>query len=499
MGTGGLDGRHQHLDGRAGSSTYFCPSEKEQTWRSDSTTLLDEQAQKRRAVISHPASHQGKIKSQDKPFFLYLVLISHTEGLVRNTKKLTGKLSSPRSHFRGKNRLREISNIRISIEDSDGAWCTEKKKWKRIIWPKWVQWRALLRGKEHLPGGRVPSSLMAKSIEEGPQSGVDQWNWSQCHLEAAGLRCMKQWMVWAFFHSCLGLRVSRELIYLPNAAGIGVRLPERMAYFSRSLPARYRYLQCSRTVVTRPLICPRKMLGLPSPSLTGRGNIQTSRTSLFPEPKTYHRTIRSRKWSGRAAQLIGSSCPREYRASATNELERWMIRDTIICHYPRTLYKTASDRWDIANKTINQTSKLTLESRKKLLSGNHDPTQFFFPDINTFISQVTPEKTKRYPHTCRWRWLWMLQCWCREYSTPRLDALASSGTRFNNCHSTLLCTPSRWIHCQESPMCSTTSISVSPNSEPPSVLTFETSGYATAVAGKGKALTKRHYSPRGRV
>ena len=31
----------------------------------------------------------------------------------------------------------------------------------------------------------------------------------------------------------------------------------------------------------------------------------------------------------------------------------------------------------------------------------------------------------------------------REYSTPRLDALASSGTRFNNCHSTPLCTPSR--------------------------------------------------------
>ena len=31
----------------------------------------------------------------------------------------------------------------------------------------------------------------------------------------------------------------------------------------------------------------------------------------------------------------------------------------------------------------------------------------------------------------------------REYSTPRLDALAAGGIRFENCHSTPLCTPSR--------------------------------------------------------
>lgn len=31
----------------------------------------------------------------------------------------------------------------------------------------------------------------------------------------------------------------------------------------------------------------------------------------------------------------------------------------------------------------------------------------------------------------------------REYSTPRLDALAAEGMRFDNCHSTPLCTPSR--------------------------------------------------------
>ena len=31
----------------------------------------------------------------------------------------------------------------------------------------------------------------------------------------------------------------------------------------------------------------------------------------------------------------------------------------------------------------------------------------------------------------------------REYKTPRLDALAANGVRFENCHSTPLCTPSR--------------------------------------------------------
>ena len=31
----------------------------------------------------------------------------------------------------------------------------------------------------------------------------------------------------------------------------------------------------------------------------------------------------------------------------------------------------------------------------------------------------------------------------REYTTPRLDALAANGVRFENCHSTPLCTPSR--------------------------------------------------------
>ena len=31
----------------------------------------------------------------------------------------------------------------------------------------------------------------------------------------------------------------------------------------------------------------------------------------------------------------------------------------------------------------------------------------------------------------------------KEFSTPRLDALAAKGMRFEHCHSTPLCTPSR--------------------------------------------------------
>ena len=34
----------------------------------------------------------------------------------------------------------------------------------------------------------------------------------------------------------------------------------------------------------------------------------------------------------------------------------------------------------------------------------------------------------------------------REYATPRLDALAANGVRFENCHSTPLCTPVSYTH-----------------------------------------------------
>ncbi len=72
-----------------------------------------------------------------------------------------------------------------------------------------------------------------------------------------------------------------------------------------------------------------------------------------------------------------------------------------------------------------------------------------------------------------------------EYSTPRLDALAEEGIRFENCHSTPLCTPSRVnLMSGKSNVFNYSDFNVYPKGEPTFANHFKQSGYATAVAGK---------------
>ena len=79
----------------------------------------------------------------------------------------------------------------------------------------------------------------------------------------------------------------------------------------------------------------------------------------------------------------------------------------------------------------------------------------------------------------------------REYSTPRLDALASSGTRFNNCHSTPLCTPSRVnLLSGKSNVFNYFDFGIYPKGEPTFGTHFRDHGYATAVAGKWQLLNE---------
>lgn len=77
----------------------------------------------------------------------------------------------------------------------------------------------------------------------------------------------------------------------------------------------------------------------------------------------------------------------------------------------------------------------------------------------------------------------------KEYSTPRLDALAEEGTRFENCHSTPLCTPSRVnLMSGKSNVFNYFDFGVYPKGEPTFANHFKTQGYATAVAGKWQLL-----------
>lgn len=73
----------------------------------------------------------------------------------------------------------------------------------------------------------------------------------------------------------------------------------------------------------------------------------------------------------------------------------------------------------------------------------------------------------------------------REYSTPRLDALAAKGIRFENCHSTPLCTPSRVnLMSGKSNVFNYQDFGIYPKGEPTFANYFKKFGYATAVAGK---------------
>ena len=79
-----------------------------------------------------------------------------------------------------------------------------------------------------------------------------------------------------------------------------------------------------------------------------------------------------------------------------------------------------------------------------------------------------------------------------EYSTPRLDALARGGMRFDHCHSTPLCTPSRVnLMSGKSNVFNYYDFGIYPKAEPTFAQYFKSHGYATAVAGKWQLLTDK--------
>ena len=86
----------------------------------------------------------------------------------------------------------------------------------------------------------------------------------------------------------------------------------------------------------------------------------------------------------------------------------------------------------------------------------------------------------------------------KEFSTPRLDALAARGMCFDHCHSTPLCTPSRVnLMTGKSNVFNYVDFGVFPKGEPPFANHFQARGYTTVVAGKWQLLTKKNgISPR---
>ncbi|QXD25873.1 sulfatase-like hydrolase/transferase [Opitutia bacterium ISCC 51] len=77
----------------------------------------------------------------------------------------------------------------------------------------------------------------------------------------------------------------------------------------------------------------------------------------------------------------------------------------------------------------------------------------------------------------------------KEYHTPRLDQLAAEGIRFENCHSTPLCTPSRVnLMSGKSNVFNYYNFGVYPKEEPTFANHFKSQGYKTAVAGKWQLL-----------
>ena len=80
--------------------------------------------------------------------------------------------------------------------------------------------------------------------------------------------------------------------------------------------------------------------------------------------------------------------------------------------------------------------------------------------------------------------------WSHEYATPRLDTLAANGVRFENCHSTPLCTPSRVnLMSGKSNVFNYFDFGVYPEGQPTFANYFQEQGYHTAVAGKWQLLT----------
>ena len=78
-----------------------------------------------------------------------------------------------------------------------------------------------------------------------------------------------------------------------------------------------------------------------------------------------------------------------------------------------------------------------------------------------------------------------------EYQTPRLDALAASGIRFDHCHSTPLCTPSRVnLMSGKSNVFNYENFGIYPKGEPTFANHFKAHGYTTAVAGKWQLKTE---------
>lgn len=84
------------------------------------------------------------------------------------------------------------------------------------------------------------------------------------------------------------------------------------------------------------------------------------------------------------------------------------------------------------------------------------------------------------------------------YKTPRLDALAKSGMRFEQCHSTPICTPSRVnLMTGKSNVFNYENFFVFPKGEPTFANHFQKAGYATAVAGKWQLQTQKFGKPQG--
>lgn len=80
----------------------------------------------------------------------------------------------------------------------------------------------------------------------------------------------------------------------------------------------------------------------------------------------------------------------------------------------------------------------------------------------------------------------------REYSTPRIDALAQQGIRFTNTHSTPLCTPTRVnLMSGKSNVFNYQDFGIYPHGEPTFASHFRQHGYRTAVAGKWQLQGKQ--------